>query len=175
MNIENITYEMNIYSDSLLIRTDQIDLDDSEFESSEFVIDELTPNTTYTFECIATYTNPQTLRQEQKIIYEEEITTLDIYTYSYVVETFNDYLEVTITVIDPNHYFQNVYYESYDTSGEHDVYIIGETNLFVNNGEDKSVTFTILIPTASSYRITIGMRNQLDSSIKQIIDIIIYE
>ncbi len=175
MNIENISYEMNIYSNDLLIRTDQIVLDISEFESREFVIDELTPNTTYTFECVATYTNPQTLRQEQKIIYEEEITTLDIYTYSYVVETFNDYLEVTITVIDPNHYFQNVYYESYDTSGEHDVYIIGETNLFVNNGEDKSVTFTILIPTASSYRITIGMRNQLDSSIKQIIDIIIYE
>ena len=48
-------------------------------------------------------------------------------------------------------------------------------NYFSANEFDKSVTFTIFKPTASSYQIEIDMRNQTDSSIKQIIDIIIYE
>ena len=175
MSVETISYEMNIYKNDLLIRTDQITLEEGEFEGNDFVIDELSPNTTYALECIATFTNPQTLRQEQQTIYQEELTTLDVYSYSYSVETFDDYLEVTIILTDPNDYFQNVYYESYDTSGDFDIYIIGETYLFTNIDDNKSVTFTIYIPTASSYKITIGIRNQFDFSIKQIIDIIIYE
>ncbi len=175
MDVGNISYEMNIYKNDLLIRTDQIILEQSEFEGSEFVIDELLPNTTYALECIATYTNPQTLRQEQDIIYQEEITTLDVYTYSYSVETFNDYIEVTIILNDPNNYFQNAYYESYDTSADYHIFLDSETYLFNDNGNDKSVTFTILIPTTSAYQITIGIRSQFDYSVKQIIDIIIFE
>ena len=180
MDVGNISYEMNIYKDDLLIRTDQIILEQSEFdghefEGNEFVIDELSPNTTYALECIATYTNPQTLRQEQAIIYQEEITTLDVYTYSYSVETFNDYIEVTIILIDPNNYFQSAYYESYDTSGDYDIYLDSEIYLFNDNGNDKSVTFTIFIPTTSAYQITIDIRSQFDYSVKQIIDIIIFE
>jgi|LGVE01.1.fsa_nt_gb hypothetical protein len=174
MSVEDIIYEMNIYANDSLIRTDQIILNESDFEGNDFIIDELSPNTTYAFECIATYTNPQTLRQEQEIIYQEEITTLDVYTYSYSVETFNDYMEVTIILDDPNHYFQIAYYESYDTSGEFDVYLTSETYFFTNHDDDKSVTFTILVPTSSAYRITISIRNQFDFSVKQIIDIIIY-
>ena len=175
MSVGNISYEMNIYKNDLLIRTDQIVLDTNEYEGNEFVIDELSPNTTYAFECIATYTNPQTLRQEQDIIYQEEITTLDVYTYSYSVETFNDYMEVTIILNDPNNYFQNAYYESYDTSGDYDIHIDSETYLLYEHGDEKSVTLTIFIPTTSAYQITIGIRNQFDYSIKQIIDIIIFE
>ena len=175
MSVGNISYEMNIYKNDLLIRTDQIVLDTNEYEGNEFVIDELSPNTTYAFECIATYTNPQTLRQEQDIIYQEEITTLDVYTYSYSVETFNDYIEVTIILNDPNNYFQNAYYESYDTSGDYDIYLDSEIYLFNDNGNDKSVTFTIFIPTTSAYQITIDIRSQFDYSVKQIIDIIIFE
>ncbi len=175
VDIGNISYEMNIYKNDLLIRTDQIILKQNEFEGSEFVIDELSPNTTYTLECIATYTNPQTLRQEQDIIYQEEITTLDVYSYSYSVETFNDYIEVSIILNDPNDYFQNAYYESYDTSGDYDIFLNGETYLLNDNGNDKSVTFTVSIPTTSSYQITIGIRNQFDYTVKQIIEIIIFE
>ena len=175
MDVGTISYEMNIYKNDILIRTDPIVLEQSEYESNGFVIDELSPNTTYVFECIATYTNPQTLRQEQDIIYQEEITTLDVYTYSYSVETFNDYMEVIITLNDPNNYFQNAYYESYDTSGDYDMYLDSGTYLFNDNGNDKSITLTIFIPTTSAYQITIGMRNQFDYSVRQIIDIIIFE
>ncbi|MCK5761847.1 MAG: hypothetical protein KAH16_02990 [Candidatus Izimaplasma sp.] len=175
VDVGSISYEMNIFKNDLLIRTDQITLEQSGYESNKFVIDELSPNTTYILECITTYTNPQTLRQEQEIIYQEEITTLDIYSYNYVLETFDDYLEVTITLNDPNNYFQNAYYDSYDTSGEHDLYLDSDTYLFIDNGDDKSITFTILLPTTSTYKITIGIRNQFDFSVKQIIEIIIFE
>lgn len=175
MDVGNISYEMNIYKNDLLIRTDQIILEKSDFEGSEFVIDELSPNTTYTFECIATYTNPQTLRQEQVTIYQEEIVTLDSYSYSYSVETFIDYIEVSIILNDPNDYFQYAYYESYDTSDQYDIFIDSETYLFSDDGDDKSTTFTIFIPTSSTYQITIGIRNQFDYSVNQIIDIIINE
>lgn len=175
MTVENVSYKMNIYKNDLLIRTDQIEIKEGEFEGSEFAIDGLSPNTTYAFECIATFKNPQTLRTEQVIIYQEELTTLDVYTYSYSIETFDDYMEVTIIVTDPSHYFQNVYYESYDTSGDYGQYLFSETMPFINNGNDKSATFTISIPTSSAYRIEISIRNQTDYLIKQIIDIIIFE
>ena len=175
MDVGNISYEMNIYKNDLLLRTDQIILAENEFEGSEFIIDELSPNTTYTLECIATYTNPQTLRQEQEIIYQEEITTLDVYSYSYSIEMFDGYMEVTIILNDPLDYFQNAYYESYDTSGDYDAYLDSETYLFNDSGNDKLITFTVFIPTASAYRITIGIRNQFDYSINQIIEITIFE
>ncbi|KFZ27453.1 MAG: hypothetical protein KQ78_00190 [Candidatus Izimaplasma bacterium HR2] len=175
VDVGDISYEMNIYKNDLFIRIDQIILEQSDFEGSEFVIGELSPNTTYALECIATYINPLTLRQEQDIIYQEEISTLDSYTYSYTIETFNDYIEVSIILNDPNNYFELAYYESYDTSGDYDIYLNSETHLFNDNGNDKSITFTIFIPTTSSYQITIGIRNQFDYTVKQIIEIIIFE
>jgi hypothetical protein len=180
MNAENISYKMNVYNNNLLVRTETLVLgisDDEEYHygNNEIIIDKLLPSTTYDYECIAIYTNPLTLRTEQEIIYEEEITTLDTYSYAYNVEEFDEYFEITIVVDDPNHYFQNVYYESNDTSGEYDMYLYSEMLDFTLNEFDKSVTFTIFKPSASSYQITIDMRSQTDSSIKQMIDIIIYE
>jgi len=180
MRAENVSYKMNVYKNNALVQTETLILsvgDEEEYHygNDEIIIKDLSPNTTYDFECIAIYTNPLTLRKEKEIIYEEEITTLETYSYTYSFEEFDEYLEVTIILDDPSHYFQNVYYESYDTSGEYDMYLYGEMNYFSANEFDKSVTFTIFKPTASSYQIEIDMRNQTDSSIKQIIDIIIYE
>ena len=69
--VQTGSYKMNIYQNGILFRTDAISVEEGDFHGSEFVIDRLSPNTTYTLECIATYKDPQTLRQEQKIIYEE--------------------------------------------------------------------------------------------------------
>jgi hypothetical protein len=175
MDVGSISYEMLIYENNDLIRTDQIVLEQGGHEGSEFVISDLSPNTTYYLECIATYTNPLTLRQEQELIYQEEITTLEDYTYTYSVETFDDYMEVTIILNDPFHNFQTASYESYDTSGDYDMYINSNTFMFVDNGDNKSVTFTISIPSASAYRITIDIRNQFDYQVRQIIEILIFE
>ncbi len=175
LDIGDISYKMDIYRNDLLIRSDRIDLIPGDFHGSEFIIGKLLPSTTYTLRCVATYTNPQTLRQERAVVYEGEVTTLSEYTYSYNIETFPDYWEVSITLNDPSNYFENAYYESYDTSGEYDIFLNSESFLFNDNGNDKSVVFTILIPISSTYQITIDMRNQSDYLIKQVIEIIVNE
>lgn len=173
MLVENMSYEMNIYKNELFIRSEKIVLQDSLYEGNQFIIDGLLPNTTYNFECIAMYQHPQTLRQETKTIYTQEITTLNTYTYTYTIETLNDYIEITINLDDPNDYFQKAYYESLDTSGEQIMYLDGESYTFNGSLNDKSITFTIDKPISTAYQITIGMQNQNDFLINQIIEIII--
>lgn len=175
LDAEDISYEMNIYNNNILIRTEKVILEESDFHSSNFVINGLTPNTTYEFECIATYTNPQTLRSEKDIVYHEEITTIGTYTYTYTKEIIDDYLEVTIVLNDPSHNFQEVYYEMYDTSEEFNMYIESETFYFIADGEEKYTTFTIFLPITSSYEITLTLMNQTDFNIKHKIDIILFE
>lgn len=180
ISVENVSYKMNVYKNNSLVQTEILVLgvnEDEEYHygNNELIVNNLTPNTIYDFECIATYTNPTTLRTEQKTIYEEEITTLDAYSYSYSVEEFDEFLEVTVVVDDPFHYFQNVYYELYDTSGEYELYLQSEMFDFTPGEFDKSVTFTIFKPTASTYQIKLDMRSQTDYLIRQIIDIITNE
>lgn len=175
MRVDNIEYVMNIYKNNILIRSEQIVLEGSTHEGSEFEINGLFPDTTYTFDCTAIYTNPQTLRKETVSIYQEEIVTLDTYSYEYTVEEFDQYIEVTIVVTDPNHYFHYAFYDSFDTSGEYLIYLMSESIPFVNNGATKSATFIIYLPSTETYKITIGIRNQSDYMIKQIIDNIIVE
>lgn len=175
MDVGNISYQMNIYKNKLLIRTDQITLEESNYEDKSFVIEHLSPNTNYTFECIALYTNPQTLRKEESTIYKEEITTLGDYLYTYHIDEIDDYIEVTIVLDDPLHNFQYAYYEVYDTSDEFNMYIDGETYPFTANMNDKSTSFIISLPSTSSYQIIIGIRNQNDFTIKEIIDTITFE
>lgn len=175
IDVGDISLEMNIYNNNILVRTDQILLDQNNYEHNEFNIENLTPNTSYYFECIATYKNPLTLRQEKAIIYEEEITTLEEYSYTYDLTRFDEYLEIVITLNNPSNYFQTAYYETYDLSEEYDIYLNGETYLLESTGEERFVTLTIYLPTTNAYKILIGLRNQNDYSINQIIDIIIDE
>ncbi len=171
-HVENISYEMFVYKNDSLISTKTIGLGENEYEGNEMIIGGLSPNTTYGFEGIATYTNPQTLRQVESVIYKEEITTLGNYTYTYNVETIEDFMEVTISLYDPNHYFQNAFYESYDLSGDYDLYLASETYYFAGDGINKTVTFTVHIPLSDTYKIAISIGSQTDYLVKQIIDII---
>ncbi len=174
-NIEGISYRMNVYKNSLLITTKQIDSTTGDFHGTEFIIDNLLPETTYQFECVATFNNPQTLREEQVVIYDEEVTTITDYDITYKIETFDDFIEVSIFVIDNDHHFQIAFYDIYDTTGEDDFFLTGETFEFTNNGEEKSTIFTITIPTVETYRIKIGIRNRDDYKITKIIEVITNE
>lgn len=175
MTVEEITYTMNVYKDNNLVQTKSFTPDNQQHGDSEFIVDGLSPDTTYVFECIADYTNPHTLRSEQVNVYDEEITTLGDYSYTYTIDTVGDYIEVTITLIDPNHYFQLAYYEAYDTSDEFAYWLAEESFGFTPIGDSKTTTFSILIPQVDSYRITIGVRSQTTYTIKQIIEVIQYE
>jgi len=87
-HLENISYEMKIYKDDILLRTDQIDLSKDGIENYMFIIDNLLPSTTYYFEFIVTYTNPQTLRLENKVVEIGEITTLENFLQNNTTDIF---------------------------------------------------------------------------------------
>jgi hypothetical protein len=175
IDVGTITYNMNVYTSDSLFKTEKITLSQDDVEGNQFVITQLSPLTTYSFECVATYINPQTLRKEQATVYQEDLTTLDIYSYDYSVETFEGFMEISIQLNDPSAIFNYAYFESYDTSTEYDTYLDGETYILNGTGNDKYVIFTINTPTTSSYQITIGLGSQTNYSAKQVIDIIIFE
>jgi len=171
-DVGDIDYQMNIYKNNFLLRTESITLDENNDHGSGFLIDDLNPNTTYMFECIATYINPQTLAEEQVSIYQEEITTLGDYTYTYNLETFEDYIEITLTLNDPLDYFQYLYVESYDTSEEFEIYLESNSYDFIVEGEEKTISITINIPSALSYKINISMQSQTNYNVRHLIDTI---
>jgi len=175
MGINDISYKANIYLDGTLTETRQITMAEGHMESGKFVIDELSPNTTYEFEFIAIYQNPNTLRTEEAVVYLGELTTLDVYSYSYTMETVGEYIEFTITLIDPNDYFDVAYYDSYDMSSDQAIYLNSETYTIIDGVDEKTVTLSILVPGVDAYEITIGMRSNSNFSINTIIEIIIEE
>ena len=129
----------------------------------------LSPGKTYRLEGVASFVNPQTLREESVVIYEEEVTTLLPYNITVDVVLIDDYLEVTMTVYDPEHYFQVPMYEIYEVSDEYDIYLEGNSYTFTPIGNEKTATFTILIPVDITYRLVISVQNDFEYTIKQIV------
>jgi hypothetical protein len=175
MNVEILQYEMKVYIGELLVKTKVIKPSTSGHGDTQFVVSGLTEETTYRFECTASYVDPNTLRTVNEVIYEEELTTLGEYSYTYDVETVGNEYIVTITVTDPNHHFQEAFYTSYDTSGEFDSWLMDGVNGFTPDGDSKTTELIITIPDSESYKIVIGLRNETDSTIREIIEIIINE
>lgn len=171
VDVGSITYQMNVYRNNLLVTSKTISSSE-DYEGIEFSMGGLAPDSMYQFECTAIYKNPVTLRTEETIIYEQEITTLSAYSYTVSIEEIGEFLEVTLIVNDPDHHFQIPYYDAYDVSGEHPMFLSAESFTFINNGTEKSVTFSIPIPIGISYEILIGMRSDADYTINQIIEII---
>jgi len=170
----DVSYKMHIYRNEILLETKQITMSDDHYEGGAFVIDGLSPNTTYEFECVAIYKNPQTLRTEEAVVYFEEITTLSSYNYSYTSEIVGEFIEFTITLIDSNNYFDIAYYEIYDISDNQSVYIDSQAVTIIDTGTEKIVTLSILTPSVTAYEIEIGMRDT-NYTINQIIETIIEE
>ena len=99
-------------------------------------------------------------------------TTLENYTYTYDIVDTGSAWEITINLQDASNQFDYVYYETFDTTGDHEFYLVGNTYFFTQTGDTKTVTFQIDKPMVSSYNIYIGMRNTLDSNINHIFDTI---
>ena len=170
IGVDDVVFTMNVYRGNYIIKTDSFTPSSDYHGDSKWVIKELLPNTEYLFECIATYTNPQTLRQEEIIIYSETHITMKDYSLTYNIETFDTYLEISITVNDPNNVFDYVFFETIDTSGEFDSFITSESYDLEIDGETKRITFTIEIPLVETYQINIGLRSYLDNNINQLIE-----
>jgi len=168
--VDDLEYKMNIYKDERLIKTDYFTPSSDLHSHNKWLIENLRPDTTYLFECVAVYTNPQTLRVEEQIFYTEELTTTKDYSYTYTIEEFDTYMEVSITLQDPDDVFTYIFFEVFDTTGEFDMFIDGESYTFELDGENKVFTFSINIPIVEMYEITIGMNSSVNNYVRQIIE-----
>lgn len=172
MDVGDIDYVMNVYKNDFLLRTESIIITENGHHGSSFLIDDLQPDTNYTLECIATYTNPQTLARETRVLYHEEITTLKDYSYTYNKNISSNNIEIFFSLFDPSDYFQYLYVEIYDTSEEYEMYLESESYYFLVDGEEKTASFMVTTPTTSSYKIYISMQSQTIYSARELIDTI---
>ncbi len=171
MGVDNLKYNFNIYRGNMLLRTEEYIPEPDDYHGG-YLIEDLLPDTTYVIEVEAVFTNPQTLSREAIIIYNEEHTTIKDYSYDHTITWFDTYIEITVNLNDPFDLFQVAYYETYDTTGDHEMWIEGNVYPFEVNGEDKTITFTFDIPIVESYTIYILMNNQTDNTIIQNIETI---
>lgn len=74
--VEDISYILDVYKGDSVYKQDTFIIEDDNYEGSSYIVDNLQDGTTYTIVCTARYVNPQTLSTEEKIIYQEELTTL---------------------------------------------------------------------------------------------------
>ncbi len=170
----DVDYIMYVYQYEFLVEETVISLNDSmDHHGSSFTVTDLEIDSTYSFVCIARYIDPQTLRMTEVTIYEEELTTLPEYSYTYDVTTFDTYIEVSITLTDTFDIFQSSYYEMYDTTDEFSNWIGGETYFFTIDQDSKTITYQIQIPDTDHYRIIIGIKSDTDHYKKQIVETII--
>lgn len=116
----------------------------------------LRPLTEYTLFVIASFTNPDTLRQQT---YETEpliIVTSGNYEYDLDVSENDTSYVAVVTLIDPHHNFQQFFYEVYQPDVP---YPTGSGNSGFFSPENKTATLTIPKPPLTEYRIVIGVRN----------------
>lgn len=169
-NVEDITYHIEVFDGGNLVKKDTVSPSQEEHEGYKYVLEGLSPNTTYIIKAKVTYINPQTLREEEYQLPEEEFTTLQTYSYTYTINEIDDQYEITVTLFDPYDQFQYVYTEIYDSI--ENMYIDGNIYNFTGSLEDKTVTFTLNKPMIDSFEIFIGMRNSTSYMMNQELDYI---
>ncbi|MDY0295362.1 MAG: hypothetical protein RBQ71_06090 [Acholeplasmataceae bacterium] len=164
-----VTYTFDLFEGSKKIASQSVIGSYTAHDGLIIIFDELKSLGLYNLVVTARYINPDTLQEENIIIHEEEIETLGYYEVDVTVIEFETYLEVTMTVIDPSHYFQVPYYDIYEVSGEFPNFVASEIFDFTPGVDSKSVSFTVPIPDIGENHIVIGIRNQNDSTIRHII------
>lgn len=172
-----VSYTLYIYNEhDVLLRSELVDLSITSYQDISVYIGDLSPSTMYHITCEATYVNPQTLRIEHMMIYDDILQTLDYYQVeTLIITAYDTYFEVYIVLEDPSNYFDSIYVELYDISGDHMTYIQSDTYMFIMDQDLKTVSFTITKPTSQSYQLTIMMQNTSNYEIKDIIYDHIYE
>lgn len=163
------SYQLDVYIGEFLIKSVDVVMSETFYNENVVEIKGLSPGHTYRIEGVATYQNPLTLREEQIIIMNETITTLEPYDIDYQITRNGSYLEVTITARDPNHYFQIPVYVLYEITDDQPIWIESMSYDFTPSGDQKTVSFQINIPPDGTYRVVISIENQLDSTIRHIV------
>ena len=127
--------------------------------SNHIIFDQLRKSSIYRIIVSATYQNPITLRKESIQLIEEEVETLGDYRIDFDIYKDLDLYHVDVYLNDPNHYFQNVSYVIYDTSGEYPMYVEGMNYGFIPDLNGKYQSFSFNVPNLANYQIVIKVYN----------------
>ena len=163
-NVE-IEYElvlMRNYTEIDRITLEQPSYDEEDFHhhfDTSIIFDGLRPSVEYTLILMANYRNPYTLVKETKELYSESITTLEKPRYDIeVVETMEGY-EVIVSADEPLNSYDSAYYTIYEESEFGDFIYEGQSYSFEYYDNQYHLTFFILKPMISNYKLEIGFRD----------------
>lgn len=165
--IDELSFKIETYKNNFLLKTTTFTPKQNEYEGSKIKIEELLPNTNYEFKVTALYKNPYTLRKEEKLIFEEQVTTLKNYSYTYSISETETNYEILIEVTDPEQYFQNISYEVLDLSNEYPIFLTFGDAWFTEIDSTKTATLIIEKPVTDKYQITVDIKNEVDSKIRE--------
>ena len=167
--IEDLEFKVNVHLGTRIVQTVYFTPSSDHHDHNKLLIENLTPDTTYVFEFIAVFTNPNTLRTEEQLVLEEAYKTAEDYSYTYTRTTVGELEEVTFTIDDPNDVIGYVYLDvMYIVDGIENFQI--DTYFLEVIDEQEQTTFSFMIPVADEYEIFIGIRNNTDFNINEILE-----
>lgn len=159
----DVSYEVLLKQDKRILQRKDVILPEdgfSHYGSSDIVFSGLTPETDYLIECWADVTDPQTLIKSTVLISSLSGQTLTDYTAQVLITKTSTTYEVTVTLRDPGHNFQQCFYQIVEMiDGIEQPVGFLETG-FTPSGEEKTASYSIPIPDLPHYRIDIGVRSQ---------------
>ncbi|MDD4988122.1 MAG: hypothetical protein PHS68_04450 [Candidatus Izemoplasmatales bacterium] len=155
-------YQIVLKRSERIIQTREVEvvaLEQTHSDSQTIEFTGLTPDTDYTLELTASYTNPQTLIKQNILLSILSVHTLPDFTYRVsIIETLTIY-EVTITLNDPAHNFQQGFYLVSAIEEEYEYTLASGESGFTPSGAEKTVVFVISKPDILNYQIHIGVRS----------------
>jgi len=160
--INDLEYQIVIQSNGKIIQTQTIAQQEPDSMHSGIWIEvkKLKPETDYTLDFSATYTNPYTLVKERIELDTIEWRTLGSFTYTYTVEEQINGYQIDVKLTDPNHNFQLVYYSVYEENEFGEFMVYWGSAGFTPQGDSKTSSIMIENTWNKPYRIEIGFRNQ---------------
>lgn len=112
-------------------------------EGNYMLFDDLIPETTYQVKLIAKYDDPYTLAYTEAIIQSIEFTTLKDIEFTYTIQEFDTYYEITIELDDPENQFTHGYYNIYEVT-EFGNFVL-ESNMFILEEQDELLVVTFIV------------------------------
>ncbi|MBU1145849.1 MAG: hypothetical protein KJ971_08385 [Firmicutes bacterium] len=159
--VPDITYIVFLKKDDKVVK--QIEIENTEdtihYEMPPILFDGLLKDTDYTLELVASYLDPDTSKQVTLVVSTLEARTIGDYTASIVIDKLDTYYSITITVEDPNHFFQNGFYWIYEETIDYDVFVTSLSFDFVPSGNIKTATFIVDLQSYPNYHINLGIRS----------------
>jgi hypothetical protein len=170
---QEVDYVVELYRGMNLVNTYEYIMPKSEElnqESQAFIIDNLNPSTIYHFVFKASYINPSTLRKEELIIDEIEVTTLEEIEYEYNIVENEDSYDVEVILYKGDFDYVTYEYYYYDEIYGYYSYYSANSYDFINEDGYSSISFNILKGDHSDFFIEIIMMNHSDYNFRKIIE-----